>query len=249
MRAWLLGSGGWFPTTERETTSVLVRMGAEGVLLDAGTGARRLATDRELAEGLISLDVVLTHFHLDHLCGLLYLQALTGLERPLRVWAPGRWLYDTPSERVLDAVLRAPISPSPVPVVSEVLELRAGGQTVGPLEVEALAQPRHWGPSAGLRVGDALALVTDTAREAEHVPFARGVRHLLHEAWSTSSKPIYADYDATARDAAETAAAADAGDLTLIHLNPQLRSLEPVVADAQKVFEATQLGEDGAVLA
>jgi ribonuclease BN (tRNA processing enzyme) len=249
VRAWLLGSGGWFPTTQRETTSVLVREGAEGVLLDAGTGARRLATDHELVEGLTSLDVVLTHFHLDHVCGLLYLQALSGLERAPRVWAPGRWLYDAPSEEVLDAVLRQPISPSPVPIVSEVLELRAGEQVVGPLEIEALAQLRHWGPTAGLRVGDALALVTDTAREAGHAEFTRGVRHLLHEAWSTSSKPIYADCDATAYEAGGTAAAAGAGRLTLVHLNPQLRSLEPVLADAREAFEAAELGEDGAMLA
>jgi hypothetical protein len=41
MRAWLLGSGGWFPTEARETTSVFARDGEHGLLMDAGTGARR----------------------------------------------------------------------------------------------------------------------------------------------------------------------------------------------------------------
>jgi glyoxylase-like metal-dependent hydrolase (beta-lactamase superfamily II) len=81
-----------------------VRDGEHGLLLDAGTGARRLLTDSDLVDGVTALDVVLTHFHLDHVCGLLYLPALLTLcelEGHPRVWAPGRWLYDTPSAELL----------------------------------------------------------------------------------------------------------------------------------------------------
>src|SRR5262245_4713436 len=110
MEAWLLGSGGWFPTGERETTCVFLRDGGHGLLLDAGTGARRLLTEPGLVEGVTELDVVLTHFHLDHVCGLLYLPGL-ALARPPRVWAPGEWLYGAPSANLLGGVLRSPISP------------------------------------------------------------------------------------------------------------------------------------------
>jgi ribonuclease BN (tRNA processing enzyme) len=247
MDAWLLGSGGWFPTDARETTSVFVRDGEHGLLLDAGTGARRLLTDSGLIAGVTSLDVVLTHFHLDHVCGLLYLPALRtlcGLEGHPRVWAPGRWLYDTPSAELLGAVLRPPLSPFEDPPVEAVHELGPGPQRVGPFEIRALAQPRHWSPTAGLRVNDKLALITDTAREAEHADFARGVTHMLHEAWSTSTAPVFSDHDATARDAATTTAEAGARNLTLIHLNPLIADLDALLADAREAFGDAQLGVD-----
>jgi ribonuclease BN (tRNA processing enzyme) len=248
MRAWLLGSGGWFPTGARETTSVFARDDEHGLLLDAGTGARRLLTDTELADGLTALDVVLTHFHLDHVCGLLYLPGLVSrgtLETLPRVWAPGQWLYDTSSAELLDAVLRPPISPFPAPVAEVVHELGPGSQQIGPFEVRALAQLRHWGPTAALRIDDELALITDTAREVEHASFAAGIGHLLHEAWSTSADPIFSDYDATAGDAARTAAEASAKRLTLIHLNPMLGELGAVLAEAREGFPTAALGEDG----
>jgi ribonuclease BN (tRNA processing enzyme) len=251
MRAWLLGSGGWFPTDARETTSVFARDGEHGLLMDAGTGARRLLTDRELVDGIVALDVVLTHFHLDHVCGLLYLPGLfqvCDLERPPRIWAPGRWLYDTPSADLLNAVLLPPVSPFPAPVVEAVHELGPSAQKIGPFEVRAVAQPRHWSPTAGLRINDDLALITDTAREGEHASFARGVTHILHEAWSTSADAIFSDHDATARDAARTAIDAGAQSLTLIHLNPLLRDLDAVLADARQAFVGTRLGEDGVAI-
>lgn len=251
MRAWLLGSGGWFPTDKRETTSLFARVDQHGLLLDAGTGARRLLTDSKLVKGLTALDVVLTHFHLDHVCGLLYLPGLftlAALERPPRVWAPGQWLYDAPSTDLLDAVLRPPVSPFPAPVLEAVHELDPGPQQLGPFEVRALAQPRHWSPTAALRINDDVALITDTAREAEHARLAEGVTHLLHEAWSPSAAPIFSDHDATARDAARTATEAGAQNLTLIHLNPLLEDLDPVLADARQGFAGAQLGDDGSAI-
>jgi ribonuclease BN (tRNA processing enzyme) len=208
-------------------------------------------TDTALVDGLTALDVVLTHFHLDHVCGLLYLPGLfsvCGLERPPRVWAPGQWLYEAPSADLLNGVLRPPVSPFPAPVVEAVHELGAGPEQVGPFEVRALAQPRHWDPTAALRINDELVLITDSAHQAEHASFARGVTHLLHEAWSTSADPIFSDHDATARDAARTATDAGSHSLTLIHLNPLIEDLDAVLADARQAFARTELGEDGGAI-
>ena len=84
----LLGSGGFAPSAVRETACALVRDGPRALLLDAGSGVRRLVTDPWYLEGVTHVDVVLTHFHLDHVCGLPYLCALPSRPRsgPL---APG----------------------------------------------------------------------------------------------------------------------------------------------------------------
>lgn len=64
------------PSQTRETACVLVSDGDRALLLDAGTGARRLVTEASLLDGVDHLEVALTHFHLDHVCGLGYLEAL-----------------------------------------------------------------------------------------------------------------------------------------------------------------------------
>jgi ribonuclease BN (tRNA processing enzyme) len=125
-----------------------------------------------------------------------------------------------------------------------VRELHAGEQLIGGFRVHASAQPRHWSPSAGLRVDDELALVTDTPYEPTSSELAAGVAHLLHEAWSSSRAPLYPDRDATAADAARVAAEAEVGGLTLIHLNPSLADLSALLADAAATFERVALGED-----
>jgi ribonuclease BN (tRNA processing enzyme) len=241
----ILGSGGWIPAERRETACVLVRRGESALVLDAGTGARRLVGDPAHLEGVKRLDVVLTHFHLDHVCGLSYLPAL-----PLRaqVWAPGRWLYGSASEELLGPLRRPPLSAFDAAELGEVRELAAGPQQIGAFTVTARAQLQHWSPTAGLRVGDELALITDTAYDPGGAELARGVGQLLHEAWSPSADARSAEGDATGRDAGLIAAAAGAGRLTLIHLNPLLADHEAVLADARSVVPDAQLGEDGLVL-
>ncbi|HEY6891717.1 MAG TPA: MBL fold metallo-hydrolase [Solirubrobacter sp.] len=220
MNAWLLGSGGWIPTAARETTCVLVRDGEHALILDAGTGLQHAAP---YLDGVTRIDIALTHFHLDHVFGLSYLPSLPVVPE---IWAPGAWLYDRPSQEIL-----GPVSP----FVDTVRELRAH-QRIGAFDLRARAQPRHWHPTAGLRIGDRLALLTDTAYDPGSAPFARGVDHLLHEAWSLDGNPSPAEAAQVARDA-------NARRLTLVHLHPQ--------ADEAALLAAAPgaaLGRDGAEL-
>jgi ribonuclease BN (tRNA processing enzyme) len=242
----ILGSGGWIPTDCRETACVLIRSGGHALLLDAGSGARRLTSDPGLLQDATQLDVILTHFHLDHVCGLGYVPAWPI--RP-RIWAPGAWLYATPSERLLDPLRRSPISPAELDTLGSLYELKPGRQQIGTFTVTARAQLHHWAPTAGLRIDDDIALITDTAYDPGGVTLADGVRHLLHEAWSSSDAPQAADNDATGSDAARTAADAGVGQLTLIHLNPLLADHQPVLDDARARVPTAVLGEDHQILA
>jgi ribonuclease BN (tRNA processing enzyme) len=240
MRTWILGTAGWMPTPYRQTTSVLVRDGERALLLDAGTGASRLVTSPELLEGAARLDVLLTHFHLDHVCGLLYLPAT---DLPLQIHAPGRWLYGVPSARVLDPVLRAPVSPF-ASAGFEIHELDPETDEIGGFAISLRAQLRHWAPTVGVRVGDSLALVTDTAFEDASGALVAGVRHLLHEAWSTSQHPSSTEGDATAAEAGQVAAAGNVARLTLVHLHPRADAAA-LARDARSVFPAAEVGIDG----
>lgn len=245
VQAWLLGSGGWIPSERRETACAFIRSGGQGLVLDAGTGFRRLISEPALLTGVRSLAIVLTHFHLDHVCGLAYVPALPITPT---IWAPGRWLYQQPSEQLLAPLRTPPFSPSPPSDLGEVHELRPGSQSIGDFSVCAREQRAHWAPTAGLRIGDELALVTDTAYDPEIAVFARGVTHLLHEAWSCSSNPVAENGDATAAQAGQAAEAAGAQYLTLVHINPLLADEDELVADARTFMPDAQLGRDRAAL-
>jgi ribonuclease BN (tRNA processing enzyme) len=245
MDARILGSGGWMPSEQRETACVLLRDGADALVLDAGSGLRRLVGEPALLDGAQRLDIVLTHFHLDHVCGLGYVPALAL--RPT-IWAPGRWLYDRRSADILAPLRATPISPFDEERLGAIRELEPGEQAIGAFTVAVRAQPRHWDPTAGLRVGDALALVTDTAYDPESGPFALGVAHLLHGAWSTTASPASTEGDATAAQAGRVAAEAGARRLTLIHLRPPAPDEDALLADARDEFPAAEIGRDGMAL-
>jgi ribonuclease BN (tRNA processing enzyme) len=245
MNVRILGCGGGAPSPTRETTCVLVRDEADALLLDAGTGTRRLIADRTLLDGTERLHVVLTHFHFDHVCGLPYLPWFCDRAT---IWAPGQWLYGRSSAAILESLRRPPVSPNDVTGAFPVEELQAGTQTIGAFTVRASAQPRHWAPSAGLRVDDELALVTDTPYEPSSAQLAAGADHLLHEAWSSSRSPLYPDRDATAADAARVALEAGAQSLTLIHRNPTREDPAALLEDAAAIFDRVALGEDELLL-
>ena len=170
------------------------------LILDAGSGLRRAP---EYLEGVTRVDIALTHFHLDHVSGLAFLPRLPVVAT---IWAPGAWLYGRPSEEIL-----GPFSP-----FEKTIRELGESQRIGAFDLRARAQPRHWHPTAGLRVGDRLALITDTAYDPGSAPFARGVDHLLHEAWGT----VGDEGDASAAEAAQVARDAGAARLTLVHMAP-----------------------------
>jgi ribonuclease BN (tRNA processing enzyme) len=179
---------------------VLLREGEHALILDAGSGLRRAL---EYLDGVTRIDIALTHFHLDHVSGLALLSILPVAPT---LWTPGAWLYGRAGAEILDPYL---------PSKWTIREL-GPAQRLGPFDLTARAQPRHWHPTAGLRVGDRLALITDTAYDPGSAPFARGVDHLLHEAYST----VGDEGDAGAADAAQVARDAVAARLTLVHMAP-----------------------------
>jgi ribonuclease BN (tRNA processing enzyme) len=215
--ATILGSGGFIPTGRRETSSLLL-LPADGdgaIVVDAGTGLRRLVTDPQLLRGRTRLDVLLTHFHSDHVCGLPYLAAIE--HSAITIHGPGAALYETPTAEVLARVFSPPIMPMrPEDLGVQVAELAPGRTDVGGLPVAARRQDRHTNPTLGLRFGDALVWCTDTADDPETVAFARGARVLAHDAWGPPAAPGHAEPAAAARIARE----AGAEVLLLIHVPP-----------------------------
>jgi ribonuclease BN (tRNA processing enzyme) len=241
----LLGSGGWIPTSKRETCAAYLRDGPHVLLLDAGTGVQRLLERRDLLDGVERIDLLLTHFHLDHVVGLSYLPAL-----PLRpvVWGPGELLAGTATSTLLSRLLGPPLFSAPLDsIADDVRELRDGEVPLDAFPVTARVQERHNEPTLAFRVGDLLTYCTDTGPDPANAAFAAGSRVLLHEAWHaapSSDDPFHT----ASGDAAAIAREAGVERLVLIHVSPLLRVEQELVAPAAAVFEHAEVGVDLAPL-
>jgi ribonuclease BN (tRNA processing enzyme) len=242
MRLQLLGSGGFVPTDRRETACALVRDGDDALLIDAGTGARRLLDEPGLLRGVDRLSVLLTHFHLDHVVGLFYLAAL---EVPLEIWGAGEALEDSPTAELVRRLLSSPFAPpSFVERFTAVHELELGETEIGRFAVRARVQRRHANPTLALRIGDDLAWCTDTAYDVANAEFAGAARLLCHEAFYAADRADDTGHTA-AGEAGRLAAAAGVERLLLIHINPELADDDALLAFARNRFAAAEVGVDG----
>ena len=232
----VLGSGGFMPSDRRETACALVVKDGEGLLIDAGSGARRLVTDTDLLDGVDRLHVVLTHFHLDHVLGLFYLAAV---DRPIEIWGAGEDLERVATRSLVERLVSPPFAPpSFLDHFSTVRELNpAGENAVGSFAIRTRVQTLHSNPTVALRIDDAVVWCTDTGYDEENVEFARGAKVLFHEAFTVTGD----DHGHTAASkAAELARAAGAERLVLIHIDPELARDESLLERARSVFPASR---------
>jgi ribonuclease BN (tRNA processing enzyme) len=214
-----------------------------GVVLDAGTGMFRVG--RHLATS--TLDIFLTHCHLDHVVGLTYLLDILS-ERPLdyvRVHAAASKIAAI--EQHLFAEELFPVKP-PFESVPLAAEVRVPGD--GLLTHFPLAHPAG---SVGYRLdwpGRSLAYVTDTTARADsdYIDLIRGVDVLVHECYFADGQEERAELTghSCATPVALVARAAEAGILVLVHVDPLARDTDAIGLDrVRTVFPNTLMGVDG----
>jgi ribonuclease BN (tRNA processing enzyme) len=231
-RLTLLGTQGWIPTALRQTTSLALQYGQALLLFDAGTGLSRLlkpplaAAVRDAGE----LHLFLTHYHLDHTCGLAYLTGITGGRR-LTVHVPASSVNGVEPAAGVPALIRPPFHPvsweDHADYRLDVLD--EGEHEIAGLRVRLRAQC-HADISVAYRVGDLFVLATDTVADPGTAAFAAGAQLLLHEAWIDGAEEddpsqaqlvrrTYATHS-SARQVTALADEAGVAELHLIHLNP-----------------------------
>jgi len=226
-----LGTNGFIPTHGRQTMSYLVRRDGVPLLLDAGTGLGRLLEQGTGSSpgpgaalvGASSLDILLTHYHLDHVVGLSYLTAICAT-LPVRIWAPAPPLVDGTPE-ALFTLIAPPLFPIPfaefpskvevIPYATETLEI-AGARL-------RLRRQSHAGGSVGVRIDDRLVYMTDTGVDDGSEAFARGAELLLHEVWVTDEEAARGAQrrgHSTVEEVAALAKAASVRALMPVHHHP-----------------------------
>jgi ribonuclease BN (tRNA processing enzyme) len=257
VRLTMLGTQGWIPTTRRETTCIAVEDGGRLLLFDAGTGLGRLVEPpgSTMLQRAREFHLFLTHYHLDHVCGLAYLPALFA-DRPLTIHAPEAAVNNVDIEKGVGELIRHPYNPGSLDIPGLKLDsLKEGANEVAGHEIR-VRQQCHPDTTVAYRVDDAFVLATDTVYDPGTAEFARGVRLLLHESWIDGveeqepgkERLVARAYKAhtSARQAASVAAAAGVGELFLIHLNPLMDEAyyQQEQAAARETFAATSVVPD-----
>jgi ribonuclease BN (tRNA processing enzyme) len=246
MRLTVLGSGGWIPTSSRQTSCYLITSGTEALVLDAGTGLGALHIDPSLLHGVETVTVALSHFHLDHVIGLGFISTRALGGRELTIAGPGSLSYGRSTRSIVQDQLLA----SPLQTISPVASARwaeLGWDTLGFADHEIVSweQARHPLPSAGFRVGDRFAYCTDTEFDPETIHRVAGVTTLLHEAW----EPVDVERGHTSGDEVGTIAVeAGVGRLVITHHHPLPGVAEGTAVAAQARFGPAVPAVDGAVL-
>ena len=214
-----------------------------GIVLDAGTGMFRVGDHLQTD----TLEVYLTHAHLDHVVGLTYLLETLGLDGQHRATIHGTQETLTAVREHLFAPALFPIAPSFGFAEYETGESAPGGAE---LTTFPLAHP---GGSVGLRfdwAGRSLAYVTDTTASATagYVEHIRGVDLLVHEANFPAGYDEHAEVTGHSclDQVAHVAAAAQVGRLILVHSDPLLARHEDYdLSAAREIFAATDWVGDG----
>jgi ribonuclease BN (tRNA processing enzyme) len=241
MKAIFLGTAGYHPNERRHTACLMLP--EAGILLDAGSGLFRIS--RLLATQ--SLDIFLSHAHLDHVVGLTFLLGILHERKMERVT-----VHALPEKlaAINEHLLNEQIFPARLPC-----EMRALTPSVALPEGGVLRHfpLEHPGGSIGLRMdwpGHSMAYVTDTTSagaSAGYLEHIRGVDLLVHECYFPDSMCELAQRTghSCATPVGEVAKAAGAKRLILTHINPrdevgELTGLSAV----RKVFAKAEVAED-----
>jgi phosphoribosyl 1,2-cyclic phosphodiesterase len=225
------------------------------LILDAGTGIRRLGNTMATRRGRV--DILITHLHMDHIQGLGFFEPLYRDDLEVHIWGPASTSQPLPAR--LTRYLSPPLFPvrlRDLPCAQNVHDVPYGSFDIGPFRVtsELVCHP---GPTVGYRIeadGVSMAYMPDhePALVASEVGGLRGdpmwtsgfdlahrVDVLIHDAQYTPLE--YADRvgwgHSTVAEALDFARLAAVKHLVLFHFDPTHDddSLDRMFADATAI--------------
>ncbi|MEX2174525.1 MAG: MBL fold metallo-hydrolase [Pirellulaceae bacterium] len=252
MKVHFLGTAGYHPSEQRQTTCLMLP--EAGIVLDAGTGMFRVRQHLTTP----TLDIFLSHAHLDHAVGLTYLLGILWEMNVERVTVHGDGAKLAAIEQHLFSRDLFPVAPAyAARPVDQSLTLASGVRVI-PFPLA------HPGGSLGYRFEwpglpqanpqqptRSLAYVTDTTAAGERSPYlehVRGVDLLVHECNFRDGQEDWAEKTghSSLAPVLKLAAAAQVKRLVLMHFNPLETSDDPVgLAAARAIFPNTTLATDG----
>lgn len=234
----ILGTASAVPSREHENTHIFIENGNRSILVDCpGNPVIRL---RDAGVNLESLtDVILTHFHPDHVSGfapLLMDLWLLGRTRPLSVYGLESTIER--AQKMMD-LYGWHEWPNFYPVNFLVVPAHELAVMIDTPGLRILSSPvKHLVPTIGLRIEfgspqRSIAYSCDTEPSPVVVRLAEGAQALIHEATGEGVGHT------SPEQAGEIASRAGARALYLVHYPPDLPDLDQLALRAARTFKGT----------
>ena len=254
-----LGIGGWIPNEYRQTACVVLMKNDHWIIFDLGTGISRLLASpfKTLLNSISRLDIVLSHYHLDHIIGLTWLPEIWA--KKFSLYAPTTPWVDCEYRVALDKLTTPPFFALP-------LKLYPGGVDVIPIveteiqigEFEIAVMPQlHSGGSLGFRVDNRFAYITDVDPGEPHIEFMKDVKLAFVDTMydidsyknATENFTKKADHGYS-EGVAALAKKSEIERLGLIHINPGfgIKETTNLHSEAKQLFENTFVPSEGKVI-
>lgn len=241
MKLHFLGTTGYHPNEKRQTACLMIP--EHGIIFDAGTGMFRV---RDLIQTR-TLDIFLSHMHLDHSIGLTFLYDILWEKDVERVTVHMDGEKIPALEKALFHQDLFPVGPN--------FEIKALGESPVELDGDIRVQHcdlKHPGGSVGFRMehsGGSLAYITDTVAgdDVDYIDFITDVDILIHECYFPDGWEDRAELTGHSclTPVAKVAAAAKAGRTYLVHINPLNGSDEPLdLASVENIYANLVVSED-----
>jgi phosphoribosyl 1,2-cyclic phosphodiesterase len=250
------------PTTERyggRTLCIDIDPGpGERVIIDGGTGISALAQDLEVPPEGIDFHVFLTHYHWDHLQGILFFPPLYD-ERNRFTFYGHSW-NGMGVREAIEGALRPPWFPVSIfetAAPKTYVDVADAPFTVGSLTMDAAALHHPQGVTAYRMTNDGhtVVLATDYERgeptsDETLRSFAAGVDVLIHDAQYTPDEypSLYVGWGhSTRHHAVEAALETGAKRLVLVSHDPHRsdEQIDAIVVSARQEFPATEAAFEG----
>ena len=214
-----------------ETTCMEVRAGPHTVLIDCGSGIRA-AGGALKRRGLEHVDVIFTHTHMDHICGLPFFCLAYDPSVEVDLWAG-----HIPPGGTLEDIVERMMSPPIFPVATSALNntrfrrFKLGEMTTLACGLSvATTRLNHPGNCVGYRIewaGSSIAIITDhehgnDALDAAIAEFVTGADLMVYDAmYLTEEYPRFVGWGhSTPEKAMELAAASSVDGVLLFHHDP-----------------------------
>jgi phosphoribosyl 1,2-cyclic phosphodiesterase len=174
VRFW--GVRGSLPTPGRRTVRyggntacVEVRLDERRLILDAGSGLVEFVAATANEPGPVITDLLLSHMHYDHICGLPFYAPLFQPKNEIRIWS-GRLTHGIPAQDAMRSVMTPPLNPEMSRLIQAQVDYRdfaVGSELdLGHGVTVRTAMLQHPGGCVAYRIewsGRAMVYATDTA--------------------------------------------------------------------------------------
>ncbi len=246
------------------TSCLEVRCGERRLILDAGTGIRYLGRQIMAEGGKLDTDLLLTHTHFDHICGIPFFVPLFIPGNKVRIHA-GHLLPEMTVKQVLTELMMAPLFPVPPEVFNahvECLDFEAGAQlALGDGIVVRTAPLNHPNGACGYRIeydGHSVCYITDTEHELDKrdpnvVDLCRDADVMIYDSMYTDA--VHQDGKigwghSTWEECLRVADAANVGTAVIFHHDPDHddAQMDAIAEAADKARPGTLVAREGMVL-